>query len=154
MSKARFVMLKENHAHIKTILRTSCARSYVNRGGYICARWYLTVCHEPPKHICAAHGLKSAFTFLNVQHHLVPFLQLRFHSENGRLFLCCVWLFSFHLDIFLSCFWRIVKCTNKVRRLWGVYASNVSYLINLSSCFAIVGNIFLLYFAVCQIFCL
>ena len=142
-------MLKENHAHIKSILRTSCARFICE---YVNACWSLT--YEPPKHICAAHGLKSAFTFLNVQHHLVPFLQLRFHSENGRLFLCCVWLFSFHLDIFLSCFWRIVKCTNKVRRLWGVYASNVSYLINLSSCFAIVGNIFLLYFAVCQIFCL
>ena len=53
---------------------------------------------------------------------------------------CFLCDFSFSSRSFW-CFWRIVKCTNKVRRLWGVYASNVSYIIKLSSCLVLWAHI-------------
>ena len=65
----------------------------------------------------------------STQHHLVPFLQLIFHSENGRFVFCGTFLC--YISIRLMFLKNCQECTNKFRRLWAVYASNVSYIIRL-----------------------
>lgn len=116
--KVRFVMLKgKSCTYKKYITDTSCARSSYGYtyGAYMRnLGWSLTECHELPKHILRRTWVKERIHALFEFQHLilnVPllFLQLRFHSENGRL-LFCVTLFPSLRSLFFVVFWRIVKC--------------------------------------------
>ena len=77
----------------------------------------------------------------STQHHLVPFLQLIFHSENGRFVFCGTFLC--YISIRLMFLKNCQECTNKFRRLWAVYASNVSYIIRLEVLAQFCWHIFL-----------